>query len=169
MPKENIGAAENVVFVLTNVKTGKKRVFKAKNLVTDAGDLHYAQEIVGETLTNAFDTLELGTAHAGAPAKGDNRSVVTAFVANSQKGFDTGYPKRNDDDTDNTGAGVDVVTYRVSYGTGEANSAGITEVIITNATPGASEPIQTHADVTAFEKTSSDTLKVFINHTINGV
>lgn len=169
MPKEKIGAVENVIFVLTNTKTGQKRVFKAKNLVTDAGDLHYAQEIVSEALTNAFGIMELGTAHSGAPAKGNNRSVVTAFVASSQKAFDATYPKRNDGDTDNPGAGVDVVTYRVSYGTGEANSAGITEVIITNATPGASEPIQTHADVTAFEKTSSDTLKVFINHTINGV
>ena len=140
-----------------------------KNLITDAGDLHYAQQIVSEALTNAFGIMELGTAHAAVPAKIDDRADITAFVASSQKAFDATYPLRNDADADNTGAGVDVVTYRVSYTTGEANSAGITEVIITNVTPAAAEPILTHADVTAFEKTSSDTLKVFINHTLNGV
>jgi len=166
---ESMEVTGNVVIVLTNVNTGEKRTFKGKNLVTDAGDLHYAQEVVSETLTNAFGIMELGTAHGAAPTKTDDRADITTFVSSSQKVFDATYPKRNDGDTDNTGSGVDVVSYLVSYTTSEANDGAITEVIITNATPGASEPIQTHADVTSFAKTSSDTLKVFLNHTLNGV
>lgn len=158
-----------IILVLTNVKTGKKRVMKAKNLITDAGDIYYAQRGAAEAPTNAFGIMELGTTHSGVPAKGQDRSAITAFVASSQKAFDGTYPKANDDDADNTGKAVDVTTYRVSYTTGEANSAGITELILTNVTPGASEPIMTHADLTSFEKTSSDTLKIFVNHNMNGV
>ena len=76
----------------------------------------------------------------------------------------------NDGDSDNTGAGTDIITYKVSYTTAEANLADITDGILTNPSPGASEPVITHFEFTAsFTKTSADTLKVFINHRMNGV
>jgi uncharacterized phosphosugar-binding protein len=65
---------------------------------------------------------------------------------------------------------VDIVTYRVSYATGDANAAGIADVILTNPSPSAGDALLMHAEFTTpFEKTSSDTLKVFVNHRLNGV
>lgn len=168
-PDDVLGIPGKIVLVLKDAKTGEtKWTREFKNLISDAGDLYYAQLGAEEASTNAFGILELGSAHTGAPAKADNRSDITV-VASSQKAFDATYPKTNDGDGDNTGAGTDVVSYLVSYTTGEANHAAITQVIVTNVSPGASEPILTHADVTSFAKTSSDTLKVFVNHTMNGV
>jgi len=157
-----------VLLILTNERTGEKRRIRSHNIVTDAGDVFVAQKHAGETPTNAFGIMELGTA-GDAPSKGSNRSNMTTKVANSQKAFDSGYPKTNDDDPDNTGAGVDVTTRRVSYTTAEANAAAIDRLILTNVTPGASEPVLDYATMTAVTKTSSDTLKVIVNITQNGV
>ena len=160
--------AINVLGILYNPMRKKGGILWGVNIVTDAGDLHVAQKWAAESPTNAFGIWELGTA-GDAPAKGSNRSNMTSKVSGSQKAHDSTYPKRNDGDTDNTGAGVDIVTFRVSYTTAEANSAGITRGIITNVTPGASEPVLSYWTITSFEKTSSDTLKMFLNEQLNGV
>lgn len=165
-PHSNV--AGNIVAVLEDIYTKEKRIFKIPNIVTDAGDLYYAQLGASESTTNAFGIMELGSAGA-APGKTSNRSNITTKIATSQKAFDGTYPKTNDGDADNTGAGTDVVSYLVSYAAGEANDAAIDRVFITNVTPGASEPLLMYAALTAFEKTSSDTLKMFVNHTMLGV
>ncbi len=160
-----------VTAVLTNVYTGKVRVHETTNLVTIVGDIHYAQAAVGETPTNDFQNglMELYNGASAAPAQGNDRSNMTGLVSGSAKAFDTNYPKTNDGDADNTGAGTDVATFLVSYATGEANASNIDDVIITNSAPGASEPLLMHAEFAApFTKTSSDTLKVFVNHTFEG-
>lgn len=139
----------------------------ASNIITDAGDIHYAQRGAAETPSNAFGILELGS--AGTPGKAVNRSGFTA-IASTQKAHDATYPKTNDGDTDNTGAGTDVVTWLTSYSKADFNANGITHGWITNVTPGASEAILTgYAFAASFNKTADDTLKVFTNHTQNGV
>jgi len=158
----------NVMGLLYNVRRGKGKVLWGVNIVTDAGDLHIAQKLAVETVTNVFGIHELGTA-GDTPGKASNRSNVTSKVSSSQKAHDSTYPKRNDNDSDNTGAGTDVVTYRVSYTTSEANATGINRGIITNVAVGASEPVLSYWTITAFDKTSSDTLKLFVNETMNGV
>lgn len=143
-----------------------RELIPASNIVTNAGDLFYAQLMAGEATTNTFTTHEMAT--AGTPAKGADRSAFTA-LASSQRAEDATYPRTNDPDADNTGAGTDIRTSRVSYPTGEANGT-ISHGIITNPTPGASEPILTgYAFASSFTKTSSDTLKVFVNHEALGV
>lgn len=166
----------NVIVVLKNQKTGKKRTFRSKNIVTNAGDLYYAQRGVNMTPTNftaaaVFDgIMELYNGASGAPDKTNDRSDLTGLVAGSAKAMTSTYPKVNDADADNTGSGVDIVTYLVSYALAEANAAAIDDVIITNPSPGAGEPLLMHAEFGApFVKTSDDTLKVFVNHQMNGV
>lgn len=160
-----IPRSQNVIAVLVGPQG--RFLFGACNIVTDAGDLHYAQRAVAEALTNAFGIGEL--ASAGTPGKTANRSGFT-LIGSTQKAHASTYPKRNDADADNTGAGVDVVTFLQSYTKADFNAASITHGIITNATPGASEPILTgYAFAAAFAKTADDTLKVFQNHTMNGV
>ena len=185
MINENVRLTGEIVVVLTNVLTGVKRTFVTHNIVTDDGDLYYAERAalltVGATIspvpTHFTDAngvpdmiMEMYDNTGGAPAKGNDRSDLGTIVSGSAKAMDSGYPKVGDLDADNTGAGVDIVTYLVSYAKGEANHTDIADVILTNPSPGASEKLILHAEFDAeFPKTSNDTLKVFINHRMNGV
>lgn len=156
----------NVLGVLG--KPEGKILLPASNIVTNAGDLHYAQRAVSEALTNAFGVHLMATAGPATPSKTDDLSALTE-VAASEKATDTGYPTRDDTDTKNTGAGTDVVTHKVAYTTGDFNATGISHGTITNATPGTTEPLLTsYAFASSFDKTSSDTLDVFVNHTMSG-
>ena len=156
----------NNVLAILGTQDGKI-VVPGHNIVTDAGDVFLAQRSAAETPTNTFTTWE--QASAGTPGKAANRSGFTV-IASSQLVQDGTYPKTNDDDTDNTGAGTDVRTSRASYSAASFSHAAITHAIITNPTPGASEPILTgFAWAASINKTSSDTLKVFHNGTLNGV
>jgi len=143
----------------------------AHNIVTNDGDTYYAQRMAaggGESPTQTFNTHELQT--AGTPGKTSNRSNFTAY-GSSTKTNSSGYPKTNDADSDNTGAGVDICTHLADYAKGDTvNSGTISHGIITNPTPGASEVILTgYAFAAGFSKTSNDTLKVFVNHEALGV
>lgn len=152
-------------------REGMRRVIPAANLITDAGDEHYAEKGAGEAATNAFGALVLGTAtDTGHPAKTSTFANITEIAA-SEKGHDTGYPQTNDSDADNGGTtGVDVVTFRTSYTKGDFSATGISSGCVTNSVPGTSEPLLTLYDfASAFDKTSDDTLKVFTNHEMNGV
>jgi hypothetical protein len=174
-----------VVAVLKDTKTGRVKKRVTRNIVTNDGDLYYAERAallttgtpISPVPTNFTDAngvpdmiMELYNGASGAPAKGNNRSNLAGLVSGSAKAIDATYPKVNDGDADNTGAGADILTYRVSYTTGEANASAIDDVVLTNPSPGASEPLVCHADgLGAFTKTSNDTLKVFINHELTGV
>lgn len=154
------------VLAILNGPEGK-RCIGAKNIVTDAGDLHYAERGAGEAPTNAFGVQFMAT--AGTPGKAATDDTFTGIVA-SEKAHFAGYPQTNDGDADNTGAGVDIVTWLVSYLKADFNDAAITHGYITNATPGAAEPILTgYAFASSFAKTADDTLKVFVNHEMLGV
>jgi hypothetical protein len=166
--QEEVQVGGQVIAILRNEETGLYRVHKTRNIVTDAGDTYYAQSAAGETPTNTFDELELGT--AGTPGKTADRSDFTP-IASTQKAETATYPKTNDGDSDNTGAGVDIVTHQFAYAAGDFNNGAITHGWITNTTPGASEPLLTGFAFTggSFAKTASDTLKVIVNHTFTGV
>jgi len=172
MIREPIGTKGTVVVVLKNEKTGKVQTFKAKNIVTNDGDLHYAERGAAETPTEfTAAAMEYGTA-GDAPAKTSDRSNLTTKTSGSLKAIDGTYPMTDDSDGDNTGSGTDIVSWRVSYGTSEGNDTAIDRVIITNyvgGTPAADENCLMYATFAAsFNKTSSDTLKVFINHEFTG-
>lgn len=161
------------VLALIGPRQAPKRLVPAANIVTDAGDVYYAQRGAGEAPTNAFAIMELFTGRevAATPAKSDNRGNYDAnAIAGTQKAFDATYPRSNDADADNSGAGPDVTTYLTSYTKADFNDPAISHGIITNAAPGASEPILSGFQFAApFAKTADDTLKVFVNHQKNGV
>ena len=157
--------SHNVLAIL-DVPKGK-RIIGSRNIVTDAGDLHYAQRGANEAPTNAFGVQIMAT--AGTPGKAATDDSFTVIVA-SEKAHAATYPKTNDGDADNTGAGVDIVTWLVSYLKADFNDAAITHGIVTNAAPGVTEPLLTgYAFASSFAKTADDTLKVFVNHEMLGV
>lgn len=152
-----------------------KEWYYGPNIVTNDGDIYYAQKAVGETPATNENFLagryELqNPATQDTPAKTDTYGNVTTPITASRKVYDSTYPKRNDNDTDNTGAGVDIVTYRTSWTTGDFTANGINGgAIHDNASPVAGTKLLTHFTISSFNKTSSDTLKFFVNHTMNGV
>lgn len=154
--------------ILAMLKTARGiEIIPGHNIVTSVGDVHYAQRAVSESLTNAFGIGEL--ASAGSTGKGKIRSDFTV-IGSTQKAHTATYPKRNDGDTDNTGAGTTVVTFLQTYTKADFTAASITHGIITNTSPGAGEPLLTgYAFAATFGKTANDTLKIFQNHTMLGV
>lgn len=157
-----------VVAILRDEETGLVRVHRTRNIVTNAGDVYYAQRGAGETPTNTFNTLELGT--AGTPGKAADRDDFTP-IASTQKAVKASYPQTDDADADNTGAGVDIITWTFEYAAGDFSNAAISHGWITVTGAGAGAPILTGFAFSggAFEKTATDTLKVIVNHTMTGV
>ena len=76
----------NICIVKESIN-GDKTWYYAKNIVTNDGDLFYAQQAVGETPTSDFDgtsgRMELRTGSA-TPAKGDTYAQVATPVTASK-------------------------------------------------------------------------------------
>ena len=161
----------DVVLVLENHKTGRKRYIPAINIVTDEGDKWYAQKACGETPTNAFANLYLATAGPATPAKTDNYNSFTLH-AGSEKAKSAGYPKTNDDDADNTGKGVDIVSWKFEYAVADGPFTAITHSFISIAAAvgsPVSPVLNSYKWATSWGKDASTSAKIFANHTMNGV
>ena len=162
-------------------------VFETKNIVTTAGSNYYAERAVGtDPMADALFTdgtsgavfdgkMYLYNGSTGTPAAGSNYSAAiaggTAISTNGNKDMVSGYPKINDADADNTGSGTYVVTYYSTWVSGEATNLDIDNVFISNPSPAATtnENILMWAQLSpAITKGTSDTLKVFVNHTLAG-
>lgn len=167
----------NVVAVLAR-KEGRKDIVKkwifGANIVTNDGDIYYAKKACGESPASNENFLqaraELRTGSA-TPAKGDTYTNVTTPVTASRKTITSTYPKTNDTgDADNTGDAVDAASYAYSWTTSDFNATAIIGgALHDNASPVNATKLLTHFSITSFDKTASDTLKLFVNHTMNGV
>lgn len=162
--------------VLKDAKTGKVKMKQVThNIITNVGDHFYAQRMAGEADLFTVAGIRLGTnaGAASAPLKTDTDMTTTTGSAapggDSNQAMDSGYPKSDDDDVDNPGSpGPDVVTWRASWTTAQGNNNDIATIDVPdNFTPTQSLCIANFA--AKFNKTASDTLKVFVNHTANGV
>lgn len=164
---EALGIESDVFVVLTNHQTGEIRVVHGKNIVTDEGDKFYAQSACGETPTNAFTTLYLATGGPATPAKDDNYGTFTGVQSGKAKS--AGYPKTNDDDGDNTGKGVDVVSWGFAFTTGDGPYTDITHCFISITGASGTDPIlNSYKWAASWSKDGDTSAKVFVNHTMNG-
>ena len=145
----------------------------AHNIVTDAGDIYYAEQMVDGTPTNAFNSLYLSSVTWTVLNKTSTSTNIASMIAGTEKSVDGTYPQVSDGDTDNTGAGGDVATWRFSYAKGDFNDTDIEGGAISTASVPAwgsgGTVVLSAFNLTSFAKTANDTLKMFINHTANGV
>jgi hypothetical protein len=163
----------NVEAVLTRPEGShyvKDHIF-GSNLVTNDGIIFYAiQAANGSPQTNenfAQGRLEFKNSSATSPGATDTYDTITGMQSGTRHTILAGYPKQNDSDTDNTGRGTSTCSYCYSYLTSEGNQTGIVGgVIHDNASPGAGTKLLCHFTIASFDKTSSDTLKFFVNHTL---
>lgn len=156
--------------ILTDPLRELQLVIPGINIVTNDGDIYYAQMSCGETPTDDFDGansgLRLGSTNT-APTKAD--TDVTTFLSGSGHALDASYERTNDPDADNTGSGAKVVTWRFSYTTGEGNVSGIQEGAIVDHRTTPTAALTHFLFASSFSKTGTDTLKVFVNHAFTGV
>lgn len=156
---------QNILAIIGNEEG--KTLIPGHNIVTDAGDIWYAQKSCGEAATNNFNTMVMCS--AGTPGKAAVYSGFTA-IAGSTKTVSAGYPKTNDADADNTGDAVNVATWLGSWAKADFNHAAVSHGLITIASPVSGSNLLTgYAFAAAFAKTVNDTLKVFVNHQLLGV
>ena len=172
--------ADNVVRVLSFPEvspSGSVDMIKefdyTHNLVTNDGEIYYAKMGAGETPSTDenFENgrFEMGTT-AYTEAEGDdfeNFDVSgSSKISGSRQVFTSGYPKTNDTgDSDNTGDAVDAVSYAVNYSASAWNDANVEQGCIHDkSSPVSATKLLSVFSFTSFAKTSSDTLKVFVNH-----
>ena len=166
--RELLRVEADAFVVLTNHKTGQQRVIPGRNIVTDAGDTYYAQKACGETPTNTFVNLYLATAGPATPAKDDDYSDYTV-AGGSEKAPTATYPKTSDGDSDNTGAGVDVISWKYEYTTSDGPFTAITHSFISKASASGTDPLlNSYKWAASWDKDASTSAKVFANHTVNG-
>jgi hypothetical protein len=176
---------EQVIFVLKNAATGKveRRVEMPPNIVTDFGDEYYAERGAAETPSITFNkgmmvvshSFTRGAATFGKTARFSFFHLTSAASYSGRQSFDSGYPKSNDTDTDNTGRTADAVTYKRTYATSQANTliqaVGICRFQATTAAAADSSKLLSYKTLSSAEqvtKTSSQTLVTYINHTFLG-
>lgn len=183
--KEKKLIKETCVFVVQDGKTGQVLEIRevGPNIITNAGDQYYAQRGAAGTVTYTFSTGQMVVAKSYAVAAAKTctfgKLVLQTFggagaqTYYGRQDFASGYPKVNDDDVNNTGAGTDIVTYKTVYTTSQANGTiKAVAVCRDGGSTNSSGQLLNFKTLTAAQtivKTSSVTLTVFVNHTFNGV
>lgn len=163
-----------VVAVLER-SNGEVEVHETKNIVTNDGDVFYAQRATGATPTNfwnvtVFDGNMFLSTTAATPTKADTFATISANIVNTTgQVISAPYPKANDTDADNSGKGPNVVTYACTFSTGQGPYTNVADVSIAKSGASGSAPLLMRAKfASTFTKATTDTLKVFVNHTMTG-
>lgn len=180
-----IDSNNNVCGVLENTETGYTTYNWASNIVGNDGDIYYAKKSAGETPATNENFLqgraELRTGTV-TPAKTNTYGYETGTTAGglvtpvtaSRLALSTNYPKTYDasaNSSENSGGVIDAITYKYYWSTSSFSANGITGgAIHDNVSPVDATKLLTHWSFSAsFSKTSTDTLTLYVNHTMNGV
>ena len=183
LPTE-IDPKNNICLVVTH-QDGSKDWWYGSNLVTNDGDIYYAKKAAGETPASnenfgASACVLQNPSSANTIAKTDAYGQVSSPITTTGavRGLTATYPLTNDQDSDNTGASADAISYRFDWATNQIDTSAGNPITggaiydVGQTSPVAATKILTHWNFTSpatFHKTSTDTLKLFVNHTFNGV
>jgi len=168
---DDIGIIGRIIAIKRNIYTGQTTKIHGVNIVTNSGDLYYAQKAMGETPTYNFINGS-GGLHLGTSAAATSKTQTDVQTENTagRHTIKSTYPKTADADSDNTGSGTDIATWTYEYLSTEGNIVNIAEGAIVLVLAGAGTQALTRFLFGAlFTKTSADTLKVIVNHQFNGV
>lgn len=172
--QENLGSTSaNISIegtVIAHIYDGDRlvRTIEGKNIVTNDGDLYYAQMAVGgTTVTDDFTAggIRLGTGTT-TPAKAD--TDVETFVTSASKAESAGYPKTNDTDSNNSGGGTDIVTWKFVFAAGDFTGSAIAEGAIVDNITTPTAALCHWKFAATFDVLSTNSVTVFTNHTFNG-
>jgi hypothetical protein len=213
-PPKDLDPKNNICLVQESAD-GSKHWFYGSNLVTDDGDTYYAQQSAytgagsgqgsGTPSPNFFvcsavlQNPSSADSNGSAEFKNDTFAQFTTPIltgtataawavqaVEATAGSGVGYPKANDLDADNSGKGVDIVTYKFTWTTGQINTGSgnaitggcIVQTSDVTSSNGSIQSIPSgtklltrwnFASPASFHKTSTDTLTLYVNHTMTGV
>ena len=164
--------------------------YPGHNTVTNSGEQYYAGKAAGVTTNlNTPDANHNGTvvrmqlsnpATQIVPLKTmDWDDFTSAAIPGSRKAFDSGYPKPNDDDTQNPDRAANTVSYRTTYGLSDFNDTqgggGGSPVTIKNCaihdiigTAQTNDKLLSLGTIAPFPKSAQDTLTFYISHAFVG-
>lgn len=167
MAEDTSGIHGEITVVLTGPDGEEKSRYVGKNIVTAVGDQYYAGRAALSTGLPAQVTgFRLGTGST-APAKTGAGAAIVTYLAGSNRANDSGFPT----------ASGGVVTWKRTYGPGEATSASpITEVVLNtdtiandNATTATAANTIARALISGVaSKAAGDTLTITWTHTLLG-
>lgn len=161
-------AQGDALLILENHLTGKIRKIWGRNIITNEGDKWYAQKACGESPANNFANMYLATAGPATPAKTDNYGSFTV-ASGSEKAKTGGYPMTNDTDADNTGKGVDIVSWKHEYATSDGPFTNIQWAFIAKAGASGTDPIlNSYKWGSPWSKDTATSAKIFANHEMLG-
>lgn len=162
-----VGIHGTVLAVIFDLDGVVQDVIKGTNIVTNDGDLYYAQMAVGDTPTDDFTAggIRLGSDNT-APTKAD--TDVTTFIASTGKADVAGYPKVSDADGNNSGSGADIVTWAFTYTAGDFTAGAILEGAIVDNITTPTAALSHFLFAASFAITATDALTVFVNHEFLG-
>ena len=181
---ETIDPRNNICVVLTH-KDGSKEWLYGKNTVTNDGDIYYAKKAVGGTPSSnenffASACVLQNPSSADSIAKTDTYQQISNPITTSGavSGLESGYPKADDTgNSENTGAAVDAVTYKFAWTTAQIDTSSGNAITggaiydVGQSSPVNATKLLTHWNFTSpasFHKTNTDTLTLYVNHTMNG-
>lgn len=181
--KLELFAKIKALFPQADLKEQAKRWIIGMNEVTNDGEIAYANEAASEAPAANEDFFATAASRIQLANPASQNSILATdtwaefdlaadAIAGSNKVYDATYPNRDDSDGDNTGAGIDIVSFLTSYTTGDFNDGGTTIknfAILDNSSPTDPDLLLTHGQIAAFNKTATDTLKFFINHEMRRV
>jgi len=165
MGKMNITAKDTIIAIIEN-RNGARRVYRTSNLVTTEGDKAYAYKVCGQS-TDFDDTpaIRLGTSDDD-PTKDD--SDVHAYLDDSGKEIDDGYPIADSSDEDDPDRGENVVTWKISYNTGDIVTDNLRECAIVDKKDDPSKALNRFVWDDDIKLTKDDKLTVYVNHEFKG-
>ena len=184
LPKE-IDPKNNICLVVSHLD-GSKDWWYGSNLVTNDGDIYYAKRAVPTYVNVTNENFGTSACVLQNPSTPDTIAKTDAYGQVSSPITTTGavrpltatYPLTNDQDSDNTGASADAISYRFDWATNQIDTSAGNPITggaiydVAQTSPVSATKILTHWNFTSpatFHKTSTDTLKLFVNHTFNGV
>ena len=184
LPTE-IDPKNNICLVVTH-QDGSKDWWYGSNLVTNDGDIYYAKRAVPTYVNVTNENFGTSACVLQNPASADTIAKTDAYgqvsspitTTGAVRGLTATYPLTNDQDSDNTGASADAISYRFDWATNQIDTSAGNPITggaiydVSQTTPVSATKILTHWNFTSpatFHKTSTDTLKLFVNHTFNGV
>jgi len=179
--KENVKLTGNVIGHLVKgdfvngkwIPTGVELHFTGHNIVTDAGDRFYAEHNTTKTLTVDFHAatggIRLGSGTTGGGDKADTDLNTVCTAGGYYTRLESGYPMAGDTEANNTGDTTDTVTWYYYWSTTGGSATKINEGAIVNSATNPTAALSHFDFGTTFDKTTADTMQLFVNHLFSGV
>jgi hypothetical protein len=167
--QDNVVGVRGTVYAILEDEWGVTETHVTNNIVTNDGDIYYAQLATGTAVTDDFAAatarMRLGTGTT-TPTKTD--TDLTTIISGAATPIEASFPAVGDASTGNSGGGADIATWKYIFLPAAFSNAAVAEgAIVDAASPTAA--LCHFLFAAPFAKGSTQTLTIFVNHQFNGI